>query len=229
MPRASQINPATTSDPNWVPLWNTPNFPGYTSGHSTFSGAASTVLASIFGLASSSVLVVRAHRGVVWPVAARMLTSAAVGMPLGLVVLLAVDERLLRLIIAVAVVVFVGLLLAGVTVRGSGRGVDVAAGFVSGVLNTSVSTNGPPLVLVHGLAVQNSADQWLTNMDVLTKVRGQYLAASTTLLLGSPMALEGHRQARALLLSRRPIARTTTFFIYDFTHEADGPAERASR
>lgn len=48
-PRASQINPATVSDPNWTPLWNTPNFPSYTSGHSTFSGAASVILASIFG------------------------------------------------------------------------------------------------------------------------------------------------------------------------------------
>src|SRR5262249_14169501 len=48
-PRASQINPDNTSDPNWTPLWNTPNFPGYSSGHSTFSGAASVILASIFG------------------------------------------------------------------------------------------------------------------------------------------------------------------------------------
>jgi membrane-associated phospholipid phosphatase len=47
--RANLINPANTSDPNWTPLWNTPNFPAYTSGHSTFSGAASTILASIFG------------------------------------------------------------------------------------------------------------------------------------------------------------------------------------
>jgi hypothetical protein len=48
-PRASQLNPATASDPNWTPLWNTPNFPGYDSGHSTFSGAASVILASLFG------------------------------------------------------------------------------------------------------------------------------------------------------------------------------------
>jgi hypothetical protein len=48
-PRASQINPDNTSDPNWTPLWNTPNFPSYASGHSTFSGAASVILASIFG------------------------------------------------------------------------------------------------------------------------------------------------------------------------------------
>ncbi len=48
-PRASTINLMNTSDPTWTPLWNTPNFPSYTSGHSSFSGAASTILASIFG------------------------------------------------------------------------------------------------------------------------------------------------------------------------------------
>lgn len=47
--RASQINAANTSDPNWTPLWNTPNFPSYTSGHSTFSGTAAVILSSIFG------------------------------------------------------------------------------------------------------------------------------------------------------------------------------------
>jgi len=47
--RAHDINLANTSDANWTPLWNTPNFPSYTSGHSTFSGAASTILAAIFG------------------------------------------------------------------------------------------------------------------------------------------------------------------------------------
>jgi hypothetical protein len=48
-PRASQINTATTSDPSWTPLWKTPNFPSYTSGHSTFSGAADVILTAIFG------------------------------------------------------------------------------------------------------------------------------------------------------------------------------------
>jgi hypothetical protein len=48
-PRASQINPATSSDPTWSPLWKTPNFPSYTSGHSTFSGAADAILTAEFG------------------------------------------------------------------------------------------------------------------------------------------------------------------------------------
>ena len=42
-------NAATEPDPDWQPLLGTPAFPEYVSGHSTFSGAAAEVLASIFG------------------------------------------------------------------------------------------------------------------------------------------------------------------------------------
>lgn len=47
-------NPATVGDATWTPLLNTPSFPAYTSGHSTFSGAASTVLTRFFGTDSLS-------------------------------------------------------------------------------------------------------------------------------------------------------------------------------
>lgn len=42
-------NAATVKDVNWTPLLVTPSFPSYTSGHSTFSGAAASVLSSLFG------------------------------------------------------------------------------------------------------------------------------------------------------------------------------------
>ena len=42
-------NPLTASDPDWTPLWPSPPFPGYTSGHSSFSGAGSQVLILFFG------------------------------------------------------------------------------------------------------------------------------------------------------------------------------------
>lgn len=45
----SDGNLDTTSDATWTPLLITPNFPEYISGHSTFSGAAATVLAAFFG------------------------------------------------------------------------------------------------------------------------------------------------------------------------------------
>jgi hypothetical protein len=42
-------NPDTAADAAWLPLIGTPPFPSYTSGHSSFSGAAASVLAEFFG------------------------------------------------------------------------------------------------------------------------------------------------------------------------------------
>jgi membrane-associated phospholipid phosphatase len=42
-------NPATESDATWTPLLVTPNFPSYTSAHSTLSAAAAGVLTALFG------------------------------------------------------------------------------------------------------------------------------------------------------------------------------------
>lgn len=76
----------------------------------------------------------------------RLVMSAFVGMPLGLVVLNLVSDRALRLSLGVAVLVATVLLIAPVELHRMGRSLDYGAGFVSGVLNTSLSTNGPPLV-----------------------------------------------------------------------------------
>ena len=46
---ADGLNPAITADPTWSPLWATPAFPSYISGHSTFSAAAAAVLDSLYG------------------------------------------------------------------------------------------------------------------------------------------------------------------------------------
>lgn len=42
-------NSATAADAAWTPLLNTPSFPSYVSGHSTFSAAAAEVLTALFG------------------------------------------------------------------------------------------------------------------------------------------------------------------------------------
>ncbi len=42
-------NPLTEADPEWEPLWASPPFPTYTSGHSSFSAAGSEVLIRFFG------------------------------------------------------------------------------------------------------------------------------------------------------------------------------------
>jgi hypothetical protein len=45
----ADTNDLTAGDTAWEPLLVTPPFPGYTSGHSTFSGVAATILAGFFG------------------------------------------------------------------------------------------------------------------------------------------------------------------------------------
>lgn len=79
-------------------------------------------------------------------VARRMIIGAYAGMPLGLLVYLTVDDHVLRLLLGIAVLVAVVLLAVRLDLRHAGDGLDLGAGFLSGVLNTSLSTNGPPLV-----------------------------------------------------------------------------------
>ncbi len=76
----------------------------------------------------------------------RMTTAAYVGMPLGLLVFLTVDDNVLRLLLGIAVLVAVVLLALHVNLHHVGPRLDYGVGFISGVLATSLSTNGPPLV-----------------------------------------------------------------------------------
>lgn len=82
---------------------------------------------------------------IVRPVAKRLVGAAYLGMPLGLVIFLTADDNVLRVILGVAVLVAVGLLAVRIDLSGAPASLDYAAGFLSGVLNTSLSTNGPPL------------------------------------------------------------------------------------
>jgi hypothetical protein len=48
-PTDTLINPATSPDPTWAPLFATPAHPDYPSAHSCTSSAAARVLANYFG------------------------------------------------------------------------------------------------------------------------------------------------------------------------------------
>ena len=81
-------------------------------------------------------------------VAGRLLAGAAVGLPIGLLVFLRTDERVLAGIIGVAVLVAVVVIAFGLDLRHAGPGLDVAGGVLSGALTMSAGVNGPPLVFV---------------------------------------------------------------------------------
>jgi uncharacterized membrane protein YfcA len=76
----------------------------------------------------------------------RLTLAAYVGMPFGLLVFIEVNDDVLRLLLGVAVLIAVVMLALRLNMHHARPRFDYAAGFVSGVLNTSLSTNGPPLV-----------------------------------------------------------------------------------
>jgi uncharacterized protein len=75
----------------------------------------------------------------------RMIIPAYLGMPIGLLIYVVVADDVLRVMLGVAVLAAVVLLVAPVPIP-VGAPLDIGAGFISGVLNSSLSTNGPPLV-----------------------------------------------------------------------------------
>ncbi len=103
--------------------------------------ATTTVSLVLTGLASC-----RERGHVERGVATRLTAAALIGMPLGLLVLTRLDERSLKTVIAVALLVLVGLLVVKVRLP-AGAAMEYGAGVVSGVSLTSTGMNGPPLVL----------------------------------------------------------------------------------
>lgn len=104
------------------------------------------VVSSLLGLLSTLWQAWHLRRDADRGLVRRLSLAAFVGMPLGLVVLNVVSDRDLRLVLGVAVLVATALLARRIDLVHVGPHLDYAAGFVSGVLNTSLSTNGPPLV-----------------------------------------------------------------------------------
>lgn len=105
------------------------------------------VLAGAFSLLTASTQAVTQRAHAVRPVAGRMLLGALVGAPVGLAILTVTTGRQLRFLLAAVIFVFLLLTLRGFTLHRAGRAVDLGAGVVAGVLNTSLSTNGPPIVM----------------------------------------------------------------------------------
>ena len=104
------------------------------------------VAASITSLANVVVLTMRSYRDIDRAVARRFNIPALFGMPLGLWVLVRVDESTLKVALGAVIVILIVVLLRTRSAAQPRPVVESIAGLASGVLSTSTSTNGPPLV-----------------------------------------------------------------------------------
>lgn len=106
------------------------------------------VLATFVGAFSSTFQAIVDRRYVDKNLVRRLVLSAYVGMPFGLGVFILVSEDTLRVIVGVVVLLAAVFLIKGFTVLDSTKKYDWIMGAVSGLLATSTSTNGPPLVFL---------------------------------------------------------------------------------
>jgi uncharacterized membrane protein YfcA len=93
-------------------------------------------------------MLMQTRRNVDWPIIGAILAAACLTVPLGTLVLVAVDPVLIRRAIAVTVIVFALLLLRGWRYSGRPRlATSVGLGAVSGGMLGATSIGGPPVIL----------------------------------------------------------------------------------
>lgn len=112
------------------------------------SPQVAVVVATMVGAVSTLVQAVTDRRHSDRATVTRLSIAAYVGMPVGFVVFLVVSEGVLRFVVGVAVLVAALILVRGFRLDSPSAVLDAVMGFASGVLATSTSTNGPPLVFV---------------------------------------------------------------------------------
>lgn len=113
---------------------------------SSLDPRVAVVVSTVLGIVSTTTQATQDREHVETVLARRLVLSSFIGMPVGLLVFLTVDVRVLRIVLGVAVLAAVVLLARELDLSHVGRRMDVALGAASGVLATSLSTNGPPLV-----------------------------------------------------------------------------------
>ena len=106
------------------------------------------VLATVVGAFSSTFQAVADRRHANKSLVQRLALSAYIGMPFGLFVFIVVSESVLRFIVGLVVLLAAIALIRGFSISQSNNKLDWIMGWASGVLATSTSTNGPPLVFL---------------------------------------------------------------------------------
>jgi uncharacterized membrane protein YfcA len=124
------------------------------------------VISTLLGCLSTSWQAWHLRANAIRPLVKRLSLAAFAGMPLGLFILNVVSDKTLKLTLGIAVLVATALLMAHINLKHAGPALDVGVGFVSGVLNTSLSTNGPPLVF--GLQARHlEADEFRATISMV--------------------------------------------------------------
>ena len=124
-------------------------------------------------------------RHIDWPQIARMVPAALAGVPLGWLLLNALDPQMVRRVVAVVVIIVSSLLLTGWVYRGTrGKWQEMGAGVCSGALTALAGMGGPPFILYMLSAPNYSPVAFRTFLTVFF-VFSQVLVLTVLVLSGS--------------------------------------------
>jgi hypothetical protein len=109
------------------------------------------VIVFLNGTVTCAWLAIRLHRHIEWTMARRLGAGAVAGAPVGVIILSATSAATLRLVLGVTTCLAAGWIIVSSRLARPDpvmphRSTAFAMGFASGVINTSLATNGPPLV-----------------------------------------------------------------------------------
>jgi uncharacterized membrane protein YfcA len=113
----------------------------------TMRPAQAVLLAALLGIVQSAVLVVRFRSEILGHDVGSLLGWALPGLAAGVVVLRVAPSALLRVVVGASVIVATVVRELLARSRTASRISALPAGFLAGVLTTSATVNGPPLVL----------------------------------------------------------------------------------
>jgi uncharacterized protein len=171
----------------------------------TMRPAQAVLLSALLGLVQSSVLVARNRREVLRDDLRSLVAFALPGLAAGVLVLRIAPESLLRVVVGASVIVATIVRRLLVPGRPMSDLAAAPAGFLAGLLTTSATVNGPPLVLFLSGRGANAAQMRGTlaamfiALDLLTLfalgVGGAFvlppLAAVVALVISFPLGLLG--------------------------------------
>lgn len=132
---------------------------------------SAVVISSLLALVANVLHVYRYRHLRAKGITQRLCVSSVIGAPFGFVVYDVVSDRNLRLILGIVVLIAVAVLIRGINLAHVGPSLDWGAGFLSGVLSTSIATSGPPLVV--GLQARHlSTDEVRSTLPIVFLLSG---------------------------------------------------------
>lgn len=139
-----------------------------------------TPLAVLLSVTTAAIIIAQDWKKIHFRSAVSLLLATCLGIPLGLLLLTAAEEHIVKILLALLLITFATLSMTGLKrwqLHSDHRGWLLGCGFFAGVLGAAFGMNGPPVV-IYGALRRWPAPQFRATLQ------GYFLPASALCMLG---------------------------------------------